>query len=254
MRTTLFLSSLFAVTLVSGAALAEKPGASSTPARMPRALEKVRIHGDIVGKVYRGSNRTIVDKAQKAATPERVRPTRNPLSKVESRINCSNTGVDCGAPRARNDEKASGLGTTSVDGARERQPPAFLQKILGSDRMQCNEADECSMSQRAARRAWSRASNGQKTVGDRDSHGTADSAASAGAQQAQQQRVEKVRTRRSEVQARMVCNEADECMMSSKEAKKIWAYEAVKAGTWKGPAAKSKTPAEKAIEDAKKNH
>jgi hypothetical protein len=30
----------------------------------------------------------------------------------------------------------------------------------------------------------------------------------------------------------MACNEADECMMSSKTAKKMWAYEAVRNGTW----------------------
>ena len=33
---------------------------------------------------------------------------------------------------------------------------------------------------------------------------------------------------------RMVCNEADECMMSSKASKKIWALESIKAGTFHG--------------------
>lgn len=249
MRTTLFLSSLFAITLASGAALAEKP--VSAPVKAPRAIEKLRVHGDVLDKVYRGSTRAFVNDQQRAASPERVRAVPNPRTKGESRMLCSDTGLDCAKPRVRSDEKASNLGASRAEGARASQPPAFLQKILGSDRMNCNEADDCSMSLRAARRAWSNASSGH-TAGDRDSRGAADAAASAGAQQ--QQRVEKVRTRRSEVQARVSCNEADDCMMSSKAAKKIWAYESVKAGTWKGPAAASKTPAEKAIEDSKKKH
>ena len=40
--------------------------------------------------------------------------------------------------------------------------------------------------------------------------------------------------------ARMACNEADECMMSSKTAKKMWAYEAVRAGTFAPSADKAR--------------
>ena len=41
---------------------------------------------------------------------------------------------------------------------------------------------------------------------------------------------------------RMVCNEADECMMSSKAAKKVWAIESVKAGTFRAASVEA-TPA-----------
>ena len=41
---------------------------------------------------------------------------------------------------------------------------------------------------------------------------------------------------------RMVCNEADECMMSSKASKKIWALESIKAGTFHGAQTGSNSP------------
>lgn len=239
MRTSLFLSSLFAVTLVTGAAMAEK--ASSTPVRMPRAVEKIRNHGDVVDK-FRGSSARAGVRPQDAgqATSGRVDAPRNPRDKGESRILCGENDVKCGrgAKASHGDNIAVGADAAADKGDRNVRKPAFLDKVLGSDRMNCNEAEECSMSLRAAKRAWS---NGQdKSQGD-----GAQTAAPAS-------QVEKVRIRRAEATDRMACNEAGECMMSSKAAKKIWAYESAKAGTFKGPDAAAKTPAQVAIENAKK--
>ena len=49
----------------------------------------------------------------------------------------------------------------------------------------------------------------------------------------------------------MVCNDADECMMSSKAATKTWAYNSIKAGTWQGPAAAQPSNAARAIAEQK---
>src|SRR5690349_4626970 len=51
MRHSLFLSTLFAVSMIGGAALAEKP--QSAAGHAPRVIENLRAHGDTVDKVYR---------------------------------------------------------------------------------------------------------------------------------------------------------------------------------------------------------
>lgn len=243
MRTTLFLSSLFAATLVTGAALAEKPAAA--PAKAPRAIERLRVHGETVDKVYRGSSSThAAPQAGQAASTPRTDPAANPRDRVQSKILCSEEGTDCAVARARGNENANGAAAPAAQRADHgARVPAFMDKVLGSDRMVCNEADECMMSTRAANRAWSRAASG----------GPGQSAAEAAAAKNHEAVVDKVRTQRSEATARMACNEAGECMMSSKAAKKIWAYESVKQGTFRGPDAPAATPAQKAIEAAKKS-
>jgi hypothetical protein len=41
--------------------------------------------------------------------------------------------------------------------------------------------------------------------------------------------------------------------MSSKEAKKVWAYDQIKKGVWKGPEAATKSPAQLAVDRMKKD-
>src|SRR5262245_41304023 len=95
MRTTLFVSALFAVSLTGGVALAEKPPVS--PAKEPKVVvDKLRAHGDVVDKSYHA-----VDKASASrATDTSVKhPTKNPIDKSAARINCSESGTDCSAPK-----------------------------------------------------------------------------------------------------------------------------------------------------------
>lgn len=223
MRTTTFLPALFAVSLLSGAALAEKP--------QPRgAMDRIRARGDVVDKSYRG------DKHVASRAPSRAAAGRVPQinDRVKNRISCSDTSIDC--PSAtRGAARANGL-AASAGAERGARPPAFLQKVLGSDRTSFNEAGEDQgMSVRAAKRAWAKA--------------TPDAASAAPGLLAHQPRP------RAELQAsqnRAACNEGGECAQSSKESKKEWSYQAIKAGTWKGPEAKSPSGAEKAIADWKR--
>jgi hypothetical protein len=109
-----------------------------------------------------------------------------------------------------------------------------LQKILGSDRMVCNEADECAMNHAAVQRAWANA-GGKGASG----HGSKESKVAAG-NAATQKMGERTRGTDETTGARMQCNDAGECLMSSKTAQKIWAYEAVRAGTWTPKADKAR--------------
>src|SRR5262245_53186521 len=86
MRPTLFLSSLFVVSLVSGVALAEKPH---------RPVDRLRSHGDMIDKNYRGSDKASPQAAQGAVA--QARQTKSPVDKASSRINCSDAGGDCSA-------------------------------------------------------------------------------------------------------------------------------------------------------------
>ncbi len=115
-------------------------------------------------------------------------------------------------------------------GGRSVRIPAFLDKILGSDRTNFNEAglDE-GMSTRAANRAWSHAAG---------SHHGASTGMSALSTPAQVDRKEQQAS-----SARMSCNEGDECSMSMKAARKEWAQASIKAGTWSGPAPEPVSPA-----------
>ena len=164
MRTNLFLSTLFAVSLLGGAALANKPGVER-PVREPRTIQAFRAHGDVVDKSYRSTDRATrqshVDDSSAAKTHGQRTPAPN--DRASSRINCSDTGADCGTS-SRNAAKPEVRGASQSP---VKPTSAAPQKSSGNERMNCNEADEC--------------------------------------------------------------------MMSSKDAKKIWAYEAVKAGTFNGP-------------------
>jgi hypothetical protein len=232
MRTTLFLTTLFAVTLSAGAALAEGPQGGT--AKAPRAIDRLRSHGDMVDKTYRAGDKAAP--ASQATQPGAQ--SKAHADKTSARINCSSdSGVDCSA--ARGSDKANGMEASSAQVNRAARAPAFLDKILGSDRTNFNEAGEDQgMSSRAAKRAWS-------------SHaGNNGGGSTAKIPLAQQQQV--VRTQEQASSDRMVCNDADECMMSSKAAKKVWAYDGIKKGTWKGPEAAQPLPADVALEAMRK--
>lgn len=212
MRTNLFLSTLFAVSLVGGVALAEKP-THDRPAREPRAIQALRVHGDTVDKTYAHADKA----ASRASHQSAVREVRNPLRDTSaSRINCSDTGADCGrASRpAQASHGAAGAGHASAQHAGSARSP--LQQRADS-RVNCNEADECSASSKSSQPKWS-GGHGAKVGKDAPTSLTPRDAQPRMLGQAGSDR--------------MVCNEADECMMSSKASKKIWALESIKAGTF----------------------
>jgi hypothetical protein len=215
MRTSLFLSTLFAVSTLGGIALAEKPHEGAA-VREPRAVEQPREHGDIVDKVYSAP----VERALQVSRSSRVSPPeagRTPVDPKASRINCADTDADCGSSRGA---RASGVEASTSQIGRAARAPAFLDKVFGDDRTDFNEAGEDQgMSARAERRAWSHAAAG----------GHASSLRVPGPQQVD-------RKEQQASSARMSCNEGDVCSMSSKAARKEWATASIKAGTWRGPA------------------
>jgi hypothetical protein len=217
MRTALLLSTLFAVSTIGGAALAEKPQVGTSP-REPRVIEHIRAHGDTVDKSYRPEGR---DARPGEAPSTRATPAsahaKPILSRGESRVNCSDTGVDCTASHGKAQGQSAG-----AEGGHASRPPAFLDKILGNDRTNFNEAGEDQgMSLHAAQRAWSRASAARGNTTPALTMGT-------------QRQVDRKSLQASD--ARMSCNEADECSMSTKAMRKVWAEASIKAGTWTGPA------------------
>jgi hypothetical protein len=226
MRTHLFLSTLFAVSMIGGAALAEKPQGAGG-AREPRAVQQLRAHGDTVDKAYAAPQQRMATAGGGAAGSTSTRGqapagqrAHGAFDHGANRINCSETGVDCLAHSGSHQAVAeAGAGSTG----RGVQRPAFLDKLLGSDRTNFNEAGEDQgMSPRAANRAWASAA-GQH-------HGTEGATVSLSAQK-QLDRLDQQRS-----SARMSCNEADECSMSNKAMRKEWAGASIKAGTWTGPA------------------
>ncbi len=234
MRHSLFLSTLFAVSMVGGAALAEKP--QSAAAREPHVIGNLRAHGDTVNKVYRApaaerssaASRFNSTAARPAATPN----VKNPLDRSASRINCADNDVSCTSSHSAARVMNVGAGDTG-SGRYNVRPPAFLDKVLGSDRTDFNEAglDE-GMSARAANRVWSHAGH---QGGD----------AKAGATLAEKTQVDR---KQSQYQSsRVSCNEGDACSASSKDVKKEWAYAAIKAGTWTGPEKREPTNAARRI-------
>jgi hypothetical protein len=223
MRTFPTLSTLFAVSLLGGVALAENPHVGGVA---PRVVEKVRAHGDIVDKTYGAVGRGGGGASMGTPAQAGVQKAATPLQRVSSRINCSDSGVDCGAPKGNAGSGGRGGGeAASHAGTGAKVPPiAILNKVLGSDRTNFNEAGEDQgMSLRAAKRAWERA-NGFHRGGR----------ASAELPLSAQQKVDRHSEQRSD--ARMSCNEADECSMSVKAARKEWANASIRAGTWTGPA------------------
>lgn len=217
MRTSLFLSTLFAFTLVSGAALADKGS---------RGAERLRVRGDTVDKSYRGAaDRPAVRQAAAPRAAERVRPALDVSGR--SRVSCSDTSMDC----AQRSSTRARVADARAGAPRGGRMPAVLEKAAGKDRTSFNEAGEDQgMSSRAAKRAWARAGQGVSDAPRGKGSAAPD-----------------LRERATGVSssARMVCNEAGECMMSSKTAKKEWAYQSVKAGTFR-PEAAEPTPAARA--------
>jgi hypothetical protein len=232
MRTTLFVSALFAVSLVGGVALAEKPPVPA--AKEPKhVIDKLRAHGEVADKSYRVADKG-ASKGPEAGV--QVRQSKSHVDKAANRVNCSDTGADC--PAAKGASRASNLEASQGSTGRAIRAPAFLDKIMGSDRMACNEADECMMSNRAVKRAWSHGGS---------NHAAANKGGSSGAVGSLSKQQQHERKGEQASEDRMVCNEADECMMSSKAAKKDWSYAAVKAGTWTGPGGKPMSDAARAV-------
>jgi hypothetical protein len=221
MRTTFFLPALFAVSLLSGAALAEKPHG---------AADRLRARGDVVDKSYRADRHVVTRAPQRASSPVRQLPDR-----AASRVSCSDTSIDC--PTAtRGAARANGLAASGAQVDRPARAPAFLDKVLGSNRTSFNEAGEAQgMSSRAVKRAWS--------------HGVPGAAGAAPGPVAQQKPIARAELQAS--QNRVSCNEGDHCMASSKASKKEWSYQAIKAGTWKGPEEKKVSGAEKVLAEMK---
>jgi len=240
MRTNLFVSTLFALSLVSVAALAEKPH-DGTQGKGPRALENLRSHGDMVDKTYRGADKAPGNASSQASTTSRTSQTKTSIDKGASRVNCSESGADCSASSRAAGNSANGLEAGASQHGYAVRAPAFLDKILGNDRTNFNEAGEDEgMSGRAVKRAWSHSSG---SVGGRGAAGTA-TLLLAGQKQ-------NVRGQEQASSDRMSCNDADECMMSSKAVKKSWAYTSIKAGTWSGPEPVQPSNAERAIAEQK---
>lgn len=221
MRTNLFLSTLFAVSLLGGAAMADKPG-FDRPARMPHAIEAFRSHGDVVDKVYRGSDSAARQSHVNDSAARQARSIeRSPLLKdrAASRINCSDTGTDCGVS-SRSNVKPDAHSSAAQRGPSQASKSPLASK--GNERVNCNDAEDCNISSHGAAKTW--AGNG---VGGGSSP---TEKPGVGARALDE------RTRMQPSDSRMACNEADECMMSSKDSKKIWAVEAVKAGTFNNAA------------------
>jgi hypothetical protein len=218
MRTPLFLSTLFAVSLIGGAALADKPN---------HTLDAPRSHGDTVDKSYRAPERPVTAREGVRTTATSSHASRPAIDRSASRVNCSEAGAECASSRGGGSAHAAMAESASSASGRSARIPPYLDKILGSDQTNFNEAgmDE-GMSIRAANRAWAHAGH----------RGAAAGAGKAGASLSEQRALD-----RKENQAstnRTVCNEADACMASSKKSTKEWSYLAVKAGTWQGPEGK----------------
>jgi len=231
MRTSLFVPALFAVSLFGSAALADKSHG---------AFERVRARGDVVDKSYRSAGHRSVA----GASHQVDAPTRYQFHGGVSRVSCSDTSADCPTRRAPVRGPAAARGRAGEEravgatvGGRAVRAPAALDKVLGSERTSFNEAGEdAGMSSRAVKRIWSHASPGA-------AHGGALTPAAAKRQS---------RADNQSSDTRVACNEGDQCMASSKATKRQWAYEAVKAGTWKGPEAKKETGAERSLAEMRK--
>jgi hypothetical protein len=99
MRTNLFLSTLLAVSLLGGAALANKPSAER-PAREPRAIQILRWHGDVVDKSYRSPDRSVRQLHSNDTSASKGHAQRAPLQneRVVSRTPALTAGRDRAAP------------------------------------------------------------------------------------------------------------------------------------------------------------
>jgi hypothetical protein len=209
MRTSLFVSSLFVVSLIGGAALADKPTI--------HAFDKARSHGDIVDKSYKTTSRdpvgSVASSTTTAATPPQKSPLQNPAA---SRINCAES-VDCGGQANKAHPAASQGSQTSTSQHAAVSPKApKTMEGKGGDRMSCNEGDDCTISSAAANGIWAK-QRAQAVPSASDSV-----SAKAG------QMTLSNRKMNQEYEARMSCNEGDDCTFSSKQAQKIWRTESFK--------------------------
>lgn len=210
MRTPLIISTLFAVSLFGSTALAEKP--------QPQRFNMPRNHGDTVDKNVRQMQKPNVTRD---ARQLQVRQAKNPVDKAASRINCS-VDADCGNGAKAQRQSPADQATAGNRVDKSMRAPGILAKVLGSDRMQCNEAGEsCAMNSAAVKREW--ASGSPAAAGNKAAFGAMGSN--------KQQMRERSDGQRAE--GRMACNEADECSMNHKDVAKIWARESIKAGTFK---------------------
>lgn len=233
MRATLFLSTLFAVSLLGGAALADKA----------HVVNRLRSRGDIVDKNYQAARKVSRAASQQQATHAQRPGQHAGLTKVDrgaSRINCSADGGDCSRARPSPSSHASGLQASAEQTNRSARWPAFLDRYLGSDRMACNEADECSMSNRAVKRAWQRAA--ARNAGAASHAGTGGKVSNVFSRQEQV-----ARSLQQASKDRMACNEAGECSMSNKGVRRAWARASIKAGTFNGPVSSQPNPAAVAV-------
>jgi hypothetical protein len=206
MRTSLFVSTLFAVSLFGGVALADKPDSNVT--------DRLRRRGEVVDKV-----RTPERAVRTSLSGDRGQTTaavKNPLeARVKSRINCSDTDMDCRTHRAvRPQQQAESKKLGALQQSVKHKGPNPLEEKV-SMRVKCNEGDECTLSTLGAKALWNK---------ERGKTGSDASTQRAG-------QVASDRMLNQAYAARMSCNEGEECMMSSKEAQKIWRTEAFKAGT-----------------------
>jgi hypothetical protein len=168
MRVSVLLSSLFAVTLLSSAALAEKPTRNPhdrtshvrepREARMQRAdLERIR-------------SRVAGDQARPSAQKDRV-----------NRVSCSDTGMDCGRSSRSND---SARGAGQKINAASRVVRDRDLKLPSQDRMACNEGGECSMSSKAVAKIWAIESLKAGTIKNKSADSAAERLAAAKARKA----------------------------------------------------------------------
>jgi hypothetical protein len=203
MRTGLFLSSLFAASLVTGAALADNH----------HPIEFGRAHGDTYEKTYK-----VVESSHAGGSVDHNAATggsKSPLqAKANERVNCSQEGADCAASHGSAARAGSSAGSPSAKSSKA-MPAAIAGK--SSSRESCDEAGEgCEMSSKAA-----------KSMGSKG-HGANDPTEATPMAQSAMAAID--RKMNQAYGARMSCNEGDECSMSSKDAAKIWRTEAFKAG------------------------
>jgi hypothetical protein len=206
MRHSLFLSSLFAATLVSGAALADNL----------HPIEFGRAHGDTFEKTYRisAAHESLRGPAEREASN-----THSPIQqKQNERVNCSQDSADCASSHGNTAKGGGSSPAASTGAAGKSAPNAIVGK--GNDRVSCNEAGEgCEMSSKAAKAGFGKGNGASPT----DATPMAQAAMAAADRKLNQAYSE-----------RTSCNEGDECSFSSKAAKEIWRTEAFKHGTAQG--------------------
>jgi hypothetical protein len=198
MRTSLFVSTLIAVSLVGSAALADK-------AKGPG--EKLRMRGEMHEKFQRVDR--VKPQAHSSARSDRSSMLKSP---ADTRRSCSESQADCSASRstaARNDARGK-LG--ALQASVKKGPPNPLESKIGGMKMACNEGEECSLSRAGAKAIWSKARVSGGATGAATTTGGFDD-----------------RKLNQVASARMGGD--GEPYMSSKEAQKIWRTEAFKAGT-----------------------